>query len=1600
MKKHIKILLILLISATYQLKAQTFPVVSTTQIIPPYSVYLSDYASASSDKLIANLMLQDQNQSGLQVKLKITITGDNGVKLETKPEFMPPPITMYSGSPEQISGIALQQYLEPANMNITGLNFSQFMQNKKLPEGIYTFTIEAVEYRRNKLVSNPGSAVGWLILNDPPIWNLPQNNSTITATNPQNVFFSWLPMHTGSPNSAFSTEFEFSLYDIIPQDRNPEEAVNTGIPIYQSTTMSNSLVYGPAETPLELGRKYAVRLKAYDTEGRDMFKNNGYSTVLVFTYGQECITPVGISHDNITPHTADINWTSIPGNTEFTLYYREKEEGGTNTWYEGNTAQSSAVISQLKPLHTYQYVVKALCGTIESEPSAIYEFTTTEKITDTLNCGDNPNIPVIDGSPPLEELLFGDVINVGGFEGIITQARGGNGVFSGKCIMKVSNFNILLKSHFDDISINQSYQVTAGHVIADRGPGIMINLDEVISFVDSLAGIPPDSIIADIDDFIDDADSVIYEIEPALLNDSITEDLETILGNLNEVSGDTTLTETQQNEIDNLIAHIETLLNQTVDGTDNPTFVMFKEFPEQHYGFDEPDSALTSLYQYYIPPNDVGGTEQFIRWKSITVGGIDKVYARLDSANTTIKFYDEANNPITPTEESTDTLKILQLTGGIAGTTSIIRAEVNLNDTTTQVVGMLNLVTYTPKTTNLVIVPVNGNNLPGNISSAEFKAQLDEIYGVAGMNWNITLEENIPFDYASDGNATFNAWPQGGEIYTQDMNGIIAELYTRGIHDPEKYYLFLVDNPEVTGQLGIMPFSQQYAFVFADKFNNDERFRKTSAHELAHGIFNLEHPYKFHAGIDTFATPNLMTYHPTSTKLLKYQWDRIQNPLDRGYYDAGDEGQTEDYYLQLIDGLGYKNVSDTNVFLSPAGYPIRINNITKAIFTKNGGIRNFIKNDTTYYAATKRNTDYFIGYISSKTRDNLFSKLNDSVWTATNFNISENYSFEDIINDFRYFEGIENAQVNDKVLVYFQKENDGNWLDCTLKIEYYNDWYNGDEDYIGFASSFVIPDSIISIKTIGGKECGILYENNNLLNNNAKILYYGLVEQITTLQEKDSLTDLCNLLGYINSSDFAYYFADDDNPDNYSSFPTGQVLIDYLKNNDILSVNDFNKVFKYQYQARDFTVYSTIKFNIPQDYNANSIDWVKFRATGKKVPYEYSFGDLYKRELYKSVNLIDPIYDAENAKEAFPINTKDSYDQYTACFNTESAIFSWMQFFAEDMADVIDVGIAYKAVRIAGQMFKGGNKKELTKLLIGDIKQKLYKGNNLNNAVSKISDAKLQNYASSLKNSDNVLLKEIEKNADKVSVFSYATDDFAEIAHFEDDFLKVSDNAWADDAIEATKIETIADDIPIKNSAGDDLTGKVEIVEDADGRVWFRVRFIAKSGTELKTFLNGITDLPTGVPYKGKMYRYIPSQYSDAKLIVQTPTSDVTNRFRTGLYLSETKTGNIIEVNSYGGTANKTLYEFTDFEVSNLLDLTDPTTIQKLGTTIEDMKLTTGVNPYEFTQEVAIWAKNNGYSGVKFLGTQGGTTKYTNFVVFEQQVVNSSVKGSINPISW
>ncbi|MGB3468245.1 MAG: hypothetical protein WBA74_23365, partial [Cyclobacteriaceae bacterium] len=290
------------------LQAQRFPVRATTIITPPYSIYLSDYTAPESSSLQLILQLRDFEELEYRARLRLTIEGQ-GITIRTKNNYRPAPLIIRGGGAENLDGYDLRNYFNPDNMDFSGISRAEFLQSGTLPEGFYTFTFEVLDYDRGVVVSNPAIANAWLVLNDPPLINLPFNGDKVLASEPQNIFFSWTPRHTASPNSAFSTEYEFTLVELWPANRNPNDAILASNPIYRTVVNTTSLNYGIAEPLLIPGRQYAFRLRAYDTNGRDLFKNTGYSEVFVFQFGDKCLAPAETEVSTLEPNRARVAWT-------------------------------------------------------------------------------------------------------------------------------------------------------------------------------------------------------------------------------------------------------------------------------------------------------------------------------------------------------------------------------------------------------------------------------------------------------------------------------------------------------------------------------------------------------------------------------------------------------------------------------------------------------------------------------------------------------------------------------------------------------------------------------------------------------------------------------------------------------------------------------------------------------------------------------------------------------------------------------------------------------------------------------------------------------------------------------------------------------------------------------------------------------------------------------------------------------------------------------------------------------------------------------------------------------------------------------------------
>jgi TANFOR domain-containing protein len=459
--------ILILFAVSVIVHAQNFPVQATTQITPPYSLYLQDYVS-ENNRLSLVLFLKDLNHAEYRVRLRFSIEG-NGISISTNPQYLPPPIILQGGVPLSLSGPELAEYLNPFNLTFAGLTRQEFQRTGRLPEGPYRICFQVLDYNIAVPVSNQSCNTAWLLLNDPPLINLPVNNMKVRAMNPQNVVFQWTPRHTGSPNAAFSTEYYFRMVEVWPPERNPFDALNVGTPFYEATTSHTAIIYSLAEPPLVPGRRYAFRVQARQKDGtteRDLFKNAGYSEVFTFTFGDECKVPINITTESPDASRIKIKWEGLAGHTEYALHY--KESGSNMEWREEQTFLNSLTLSSLKPGISYDLQVAGGCSTIHSDYSSVFTQKTVELAASNFECGRLPASFNLDNTTPLASLSAGDIIVSGDFEVSVTEVTGSNGTFTGKGSMALPFMNyVKVQVSFSSISINTDKRVFHGNIVVN-----------------------------------------------------------------------------------------------------------------------------------------------------------------------------------------------------------------------------------------------------------------------------------------------------------------------------------------------------------------------------------------------------------------------------------------------------------------------------------------------------------------------------------------------------------------------------------------------------------------------------------------------------------------------------------------------------------------------------------------------------------------------------------------------------------------------------------------------------------------------------------------------------------------------------------------------------------------------------------------------------------------------------------------------------------------------------------------------------------------------------------------------------------------------------
>ncbi|WP_428663995.1 hypothetical protein [Runella sp.] len=317
-------LLSLLLLTVTEVTAQHFPVQATFYSRPPYPVRLVDYANPQGKNLSLKVVLRDLNLGPTQVYFKFRISSNSVSYGNPQTPSGTPIFTLTPGVVQTFTQADFARNFTRENLNV-----SPFLYPLPLQEGIYTFSVEIIDVLTNRALSKVEQMPPvWLVVNDPPILNVPQNLSQIKVQNPQNLIFQWTPRH----RQAATVEYEFVLTELLIPDNfngNPQNLFLSQPPYYQATTSSTSLLFGPAQPPLIAGRTYGFRVRAKAKQGFEevgIFRNDGYSEIFVFNYGEKNRAPIILSAKWGNDAKPVITWKGMDRHTQFEVLYKRTSD--------------------------------------------------------------------------------------------------------------------------------------------------------------------------------------------------------------------------------------------------------------------------------------------------------------------------------------------------------------------------------------------------------------------------------------------------------------------------------------------------------------------------------------------------------------------------------------------------------------------------------------------------------------------------------------------------------------------------------------------------------------------------------------------------------------------------------------------------------------------------------------------------------------------------------------------------------------------------------------------------------------------------------------------------------------------------------------------------------------------------------------------------------------------------------------------------------------------------------------------------------------------------------------------------------------------------
>ncbi len=929
-------------------------------MLPPYTNCLGDYFNSGANRVQVKAILRDISRydKSLNFSLSVKVKVGNTVVLES---VTPYPIQLSNANVINDLREYVPLLFSPAADNKGVRASGNYATNGYcLPEGSYEFVFQVFDfYKKNVPLSEPFSMFCYLNQAEAPVAVYPEDGAcgigSAIGISEAGVQFQWMdPIAYGPSNKMY--EFVLTekgsgsnLVGNMFSDVSEDNSLN--LPVFSDKVYNNTFRYVPATSGTFVKGKeycwYVVAKGGNITGEKDdhyAFKNKGKSNVNCFIYG-DCPEKEKIFDDSKVKKTddklkvvlekvdvdndkknAEATWKSETGDfCKYYVYYYRKDlsDASAEKAEIKDLTSLSTVLNNLEPGYEYScYVIGATNCDKEGEAEVLSPKSNElsfklEQQKEDDKCDANLSSIVCENL--LEELNKKDYFfgaTSGEIVTVTEVTKNTDNSFTGKGIVSCSIFKNKLGFNvtFDNIFINTERYLCKGEVkvVHDDVDNLVINLNEAagkkqgaekakqqehlgteINSLEEAKNYPNQTVIFKGELYAVDADGNYLVVGKVVEKDKLCP---TPKGGLD-------------NEDGTVLFDVEKGLN----GDKYDPYIDKSPSPFQAELVKKSYEWQASTY----PIAWVSMVEGEVRWITAELSGKKEAQSNLKIEDVDFYCYAADSSAVKLEKKVYGNKVMFKVYGGKKNTSLKIYARKNAEKVdgecpnNEKTLGVVNIYSMSHQTKKILLAPVLNEMTLDNLQ--QMQDDVNKMFAPLGKTFEFTIgaaftaqdEPELEFLLMDGINTT-----DGAKHFSKETDEMryIRQRYTQFASDFSDYdaCLFLIPTAQKEGLQGYMPLNKRVGYIIVGENDNVKLDANTIAHELCHGLYDIQHVFDYKGVGEGTLPENIMDYPELNSNISEryltkyYQWVGVENGQLIHLSFLDDTEDAEGYSMEFV----------------------------------------------------------------------------------------------------------------------------------------------------------------------------------------------------------------------------------------------------------------------------------------------------------------------------------------------------------------------------------------------------------------------------------------------------------------------------------------------------------------------------------------------------------------------------------------------------------------------------------------------------------------------------------------------------------------------------